>query len=186
MDIFIFTGWTATISAFTTIVMFVTGILFFTKGQPFGTIQDIFSIFQVVSMVPIVIALYTLFRKEAGMAALLFGVLGTIGMFSAATLQSMLVFRKVKYEQTVKTNLTAGLLIGIWLVSIGYFSFVNENFPTGIAVLGIIAGLSYILMMIGFWTGGEKNKLFILSSVTGVIAYSAWAFWLGSLFLAGI
>ncbi len=120
------------------------------------------------------------------MGVLLLGILGIIGMLSATIYQSLLVFKRIKYEQTVRANLFAGLFIGLWLVSYGYVSYPDEFFPTGLAILCVAVGLSYIFMIIGFWIGGEKNKLFILASVIGVIAYSVWAFWLGRLFLSDI
>ncbi len=46
MDYFILVGGAAYISTFATIVMSVTGLLFFAKGQPFVTIQDAASVFQ--------------------------------------------------------------------------------------------------------------------------------------------
>jgi hypothetical protein len=41
-------GWAAYLSAAATITTFVTGILFFSVGQPWGTIDDAASVFQVL------------------------------------------------------------------------------------------------------------------------------------------
>ena len=115
---------------------------------------------------------------------ILIGILAIVGMLSGAVLQFLLLLKKVKYEHTIRWNLAIGALIGIWLLHNGYLFFLNDFFPTGLAVLGLTAGMSYILMSIGFLKGVEKNRLFIFSSVTVLIAYSVWAFWLGSLFLS--
>ena len=41
-------GWAAYLSAAATVVTFVTGLLFFSAGQPWGTINDAASVFQVL------------------------------------------------------------------------------------------------------------------------------------------
>ncbi len=55
-----YADWSAYVSATATIVTFVSAILFFTLGQPFGTLNDIASVFQVIFMLPLALILYRL------------------------------------------------------------------------------------------------------------------------------
>jgi hypothetical protein len=178
-------GWAAYLSAAATIVTFVTGILFFSIGQPWGTINDAASVFQVLIMLPIVLALHRLFLfgPSAPALSLLAAAMGITGMLVAAALQALLVFGRVKYQQTIGAVLTAGGGIGIWLVLVGYLALASGGLPGGLAWLGLVAGGGYILLVAGFWLGGQRNPLFIAGSLVAVIGYSMWAIWLGRVFL---
>jgi hypothetical protein len=180
-----FAGWAAYLSAAATVVTFVTGILFFTRGQPFGTIQDAASVFQVLFMLPIVLALHHLFRPHAPTLSLLAAAIGIIGMLVAAALQTLLVLGKVKYEQTIGPALTAGGAIGMWLMLTGYLALASRILPGGLGWMGLMAGAGYILLVVGFWLGGQRNPLFTVGSLAVVIGYSIWAIWLGCMVLSG-
>jgi len=69
IELLSYAGWAAYLSGAATVVALVSGVLFFTKGQPFGTKNDIASVFQVLFMLPIVLALYYLSSSEAGDSA---------------------------------------------------------------------------------------------------------------------
>jgi hypothetical protein len=182
-------GWAAYLSAAATVVTFATGILFFSAGQPWGTINDAASVFQVLFMLPVVLALHQLFLLLLGPSApvlnLLAAVIGTVGMLVTAVLQALLVFGKVRFEQTIRTTLTAGGGIGIWLALVGYLALASGALPGGLAWLGLVAGGGYILLVVGFWLGGQRHPLFIAGSLVALVGYSAWAIWLGRMFLSG-
>jgi hypothetical protein len=178
-------GWAAYLSAAATLVTFVTGILFFTVGQPFGTIQDAASALQVLLMLPIALVLHVSFRARAPALSLLAMVVGIAGMLVAGVLQALLVFRVVQFESTIRTTLTAGGAIGAWLVVVGALILADGTLPSGLAWSGIVAGGGYILLVIGFWLGGQQHPLFWGGSLAAVIGYAVWAFWLGYAALSG-
>jgi len=178
-------GWAAYLSAAATLVTFVTGILFFTVGQPFGTIQDAASALQVLLMLPIALVLYSLFRSRAPALSLLATVVGIAGILVAGGLQVLLVFRLVRFESTIRTGLTAGGAIGVWLVVTGALSLASGTVPSGLAWSGIVAGGGYVLLVIGFWLGGQRHPLFWGGSLAVVIGYAVWAVWLGHAALTG-
>ena len=106
-------------------------------------------------------------------------------MLISAVLQALLVFGKVRFDQTIRTTLTAGGGIGIWLVLVGYLALASGVLPGGLAWLGLAAGGGYILLVVGFWLGGQRHPLFIAGSLAAMVGYSAWAIWLGRVFLSG-
>ena len=178
-------GWAAYLSAAATIVTFVTGILFFTAGQPFGTIQDTSSALQVLLMPPISLVLYALFRPYAPALSLLATAVGIAGMLVAGVLQVLLVFRAVQFEPTIRTTLTAGGAIGVWLVLVAALSLTGGILSRGLAWSGIVAGGGYILLVFGFWLGGQQHPLFWTGSLAAVAGYAVWAIWLGHALLSG-
>jgi hypothetical protein len=180
-----YAGWAAYLSAAATIITFVTAIVFFRKGQPFGTVNDAASVFQMLFMVPIVLALHQLMGPSAETLSVLAAAIGIIGMLVGALLQALLVFGKVKCEQTIGMVLTAGGAIGVWLVLTGYLALAGGMLPSGLAWLGLIAGGGYILSVVGFRLGGERNPLFWIGSLVTVSGYSTWALWLGRVLLSG-
>lgn len=178
-------GLAAYLSAASTIVTFVTGILFFTVGQPFGTIQDASSALQVLTMPPIALVLHLTLRGRAPALSLLAAAVGIVGMLVAGVLQVLLVFRAVQFEATIRTVLAAGGAIGLWLVAIGALSLAGGTFPGGLGWSGIVAGGGYILLAVGFWLGGQQHPLFWGGSLAAVVGYAVWAIWLGHIALSG-
>jgi hypothetical protein len=169
----------AYLSAAATMLTFVTGILFFSIGQPFGTINDAASAFQMLFMLPLALALYHFLRLNAPTLSLLAAAVGMVGTLVAAVLQTLLVFGAVKYEQTIGAVLTAGGGVGLWLLLTNYLALVAGILPHGLAWVGFIAGAGYVLLVVGFWLGGQQNPLFLAASLVTVIGYSTWAIWLG-------
>lgn len=59
-DVLRYAGWSAYLSTAATIIGFVTLIVFFSVGEPFGTINDISSVILALSLLPLAVALYLL------------------------------------------------------------------------------------------------------------------------------
>ena len=108
----------AFLSALATLGTLITGILFFAVHEKYGRSNDIFSVFQSLFMLPLAIAIYLLTRRANTPLAILSLTVGGVGMITVVVLQSLLVFRKVSFEQTIGLVLSAGAVIGIWLVLI--------------------------------------------------------------------
>src|SRR5262245_6610328 len=61
-QLFGYAGWFAYASATATIATFVSAFLFFSLGQPFGTLNDIAAVFQLIFMLPLALIFYQIFR----------------------------------------------------------------------------------------------------------------------------
>ena len=177
-------AWFAFVSAAATVVTFVTGILFFTVGQPWGTIQDTASVLQVLLMLPIAWALHRLLVISARGWSWVALILGAVGMLVAGVLQVLLVVRRVEYEQTIDAVLGAGGAIGFWLALTGVLALVYGLLPAGLAWAGVAAGAGYLLLVVGFRLGGEQHPLFWGGSPVALTGYAVWAVWLGRVLLA--
>jgi hypothetical protein len=183
-QLFRYAGWSAYVSATATILTFVSAISFFSLGQPFGTLNDIASVFQVVFMLPLALVLYRLSRPHGQRLSFLAAALGVGGMLVGGAVQSLLVAGVLTYQQTVQF-FPAGSAIGGWLILSSYLSLSSHVLPRALAWAGVLAGVGYGLTVAGFLLGGYQNPVFYAGGLLTVISYSTWAFWLGRVLLSG-
>lgn len=180
-----YAGWSAFASAFFTILGLATLIMFFSRGNPWGTLNDISSVALALSVLPILLMLYHLLHpvaRTAGLAAL---VIGVLAMLIAAVFQTLLIFKVIAFVQTAVIVPVAFGLFGASLMVYGYLALAYGMLPHRLAVLGIIAGVGYIVVIAGFILGGQEHPLVAIGGLTAVIFYPIWAIWFGQMLLAG-
>jgi len=180
----IVTSWSAYLSAIATILTFITGILFFTVGGAFGKTNDISSIFQVLFMIPLALMLYRLLPDSTRAMGLIAALIGIGGMLVAAYGQSLLVFEKIDFEGSLR-YFPAGAAIGIWLVLTCSYALRSDLFPDGLAWTGILAGVSYIVIVLAFLIKGQQSMVFYVAGLMLGISYPVWAIWIGRLIGTG-
>jgi hypothetical protein len=93
--------------------------------------------------------------------------------------------RLVRFEQTFAAVVTLGGILGLWLLANGLSALKGKTLPGGLAWIGLIFGLSYILGTVGYWLGGYESPLLWAGAALGFLAGPVWAFWLGWLVLHG-
>lgn len=184
-EVFRYAGWSAYLSAAATIVGFVTLIVFFSVGEPFGTIHDISSIILALSLLPLALALYLLQRPCAALLSLIALIIGICAMLAASILQILLVLRVVKLELTLVAVPAAFGVVGVWLLLNSSLALASGTLPSGLAWVGMVAGVGYILVILGFILGGQQHPLTAVGGLTAVIGYPIWAIWIGGLLLSG-
>jgi hypothetical protein len=177
-----YAGWSAYVSAIATIVTFISAILFFSLGQPFGTINDIASVFQVVFMLPLALVLYRLFSSHNQNLSFLATALGIGGILVAGAIQSLLILGTITFQQSAEA-FPSGTAIGGWLILSSYLGLSSQLLPRGLGWAGLLGGAGYIMTVVGFLVGGYQNPVFYAGGLLTVMSYSTWAFWLGYVFL---
>ena len=177
-------SWSAYLSAFATTLTLITGILFFATGTSSGKANDISSIFQVLFMIPLALILYHLLPPGIKTMGLIATLIGITGMLVAAYGQSLLVFEKIDFEGSLK-YFPAGVAIGIWLVLTCSYALRSNLFPGGLAWTGILAGISYIVIVLAFLIKGQQSMVFYISGLVLAVSYPIWAIWLGRLIGTG-
>jgi len=158
-----FAGWSAYLSAAATIIGFITLILFFSEGQPFGTINDTASIFIALAILPGFFALYKLERGSNPMLSLGALVVGSVAALIAAFLQTLLVFKVISSEQSGEIVTIAFGVFGISLAVFNYLAYSNKSFSAQLAIWGLVAGAGYAIVTLGF---GEIIRL-LANNLTG-------------------
>jgi hypothetical protein len=186
--LFRFAGWSAYVTAVTDIIGFVSLFVFFAVGGLWGPINDISSVFLSLSLIPPALAWHQLNRTLFPRLSLANLAIGIIAMLTAAILQTALVVGIVEFEQSLRPVLAANAVIGLWLVVNGVLasrgSHREGTVPRGLAWVSLVAGMGLILIILGFWIGGETHPL---TAVGGLVAFAGiltWAIWFGKLLLS--
>jgi len=181
--LFRFAGWSAYLNAIINMISFVSLFVFFSIGGLSGLINDIASIFFSLSLIPLVIAFHALHRSFFPSISGLVASIGILAMLAAAILQALLVFGVLQFEQEVRPVLVANAVIGIWLILSGVMTLIGRTLPRGLAWLSIIAGIGLILIIVGFWIGGQEHFLTIVGGLVSFIGILLWTIWSGKRFL---
>ena len=136
-------GWSAHLSAAATILTFVTGILFFSGGKSFGKINDLFSVLQVLLMIPMVFFFSQLITPPSFLARFissafgLGGILVNVSLIGARTLPTALIW--------------IGIAAGVgYLLIVGGFIKGGQRDPLFYGG-SLLLGICYPVR--GFWLG---------------------------------
>jgi hypothetical protein len=178
-------GWSAYLAAVVAIISYAALFVFFAVGGVFGPINDAASVVQMIFMLPVALALYFLFRPLSPLISLAALVSAMVAMVGIAILQALLVLRRVRYEQTLLPVLTLGGILGVWWILIGVQSLIGGMLPNGLRWVSIAVGLSAIILVVGFRSGGERHPLAAIGFLTNAILVPIWLFWIGRLLLPG-
>lgn len=177
-------GWAAYLSAAANIAGAVTLVLFFSVGEPFGTMNDILSSVIALSMIPLALALHQLGRTVSVSGSLLAAGGALVSMVVAAGVSALLVARLITFAQSYLPTLTAFGMIGAWLVLANLLTRASGGLPWGLIWLGVSAGVGYMLSTVGFYLGGQNYLLLAAGGLLAAITYPIWAIWLGRVLLS--
>jgi hypothetical protein len=209
-----YVGWSAILSGAIDLIGFVFLLLFFAleaprwiqSGEPnppplFGTLNDASFVFVALFMIPVAVALNKMNRRQSPTLSLISLIIGMTGMLATAIIQALYVPRLIQTaQQGILVNI-ALIFIGLWMILVNVLGRAGAaSLPRGLAWLGIVAGVSIILLPVAVIAiGGSvflddpsiglSNPLFMFAFATGVlgfsIGYAIWAILLGRLFLTG-
>ncbi len=182
---FHYVGWSAYVNVAANIIGFVSLFAFFAVGGPAGIINDISSIFFSLSLIPLALTWHYLHRSLFPSLSLVVAIIGILAIITAAILQALLVFGVVELEQTLRSVLVANAVIGVWLILNGFLARISSTLPRGLAWWSIIAGIGLVLIIVGFWIGGQEHPLTIIGGLVAFVGILIWAIWLGRLLLTG-
>ena len=139
-------GWVAIASGVVALVGLVFIVLFFTVGQPFGTLNDLCIAIAAVLSGILAWMFYPAHHAQSpqlspfALAAALAGALVVVA-------GSVLVISGVKGWFLAGLYMTAGnALIGLWLAALSYSALHTNSWPHGLATFGLVAGL---IMVVG-------------------------------------
>jgi hypothetical protein len=180
-----YAGWSAFVSAVATILGLVTLIIFFTLGEPWGTLNDITSVILALSIIPVSLMLHRLHRRDAPTISLAALVIGVIAILVAAVFQMLLIIKVITYAQTAVVVPAAFGLFGASLMVFGSLGRTNMSLPRRLTLLSIVAGAGYVLTIAGIILGGQEHPLTAIGGLTAVICYPIWAIWFGRIVLSG-
>ena len=209
-----YAGWSAILSGAISLIGFVFLLLFFVleaprwiqSGEPdtpplFGTLNDASYIFVALFMILVAVALYKMNWRQSPTFSLISLLIGMTGMLATAIIQALYVPRLIQTAQEVGLLGISLGFIGLWIILVNLLGRARAaNLPRGLAWLGVVVGVSIILLPVaGIAIGGSafldspsialSNPLFMFAFAAGIlgfsIGYAIWAILLGRLFITG-
>ncbi|HET9347370.1 MAG TPA: hypothetical protein VFO05_16880 [Candidatus Limnocylindrales bacterium] len=176
-------GFSALTAAVATVVGAVTLMLFFARGQPWGTINDVSSVVLMLAMIPVALVTAVFLMERLTTVALVVAAIGIAGMVAAAVLQALLVAGRVTYDGSVTAVLTAGGVVGVWYTLTGLLA--GGTALQWLAGLAIASGVGFVAIMIGFRLGRERHPLSIGGGLVVLVASTAFLTLLGNGLVSG-
>jgi len=180
-------GWVAIATGIVGLLGLAFIILFFTVGQPFGTLNDYcIGLTAILSMVLV----WMLYSGHHAQFPLLSQVALVIAIFGAA-----LAISGVKGWFLSGLYMAAGnAMIGLWLLGLNYSALRDISFPQSLVIFGLISGVILALGLVtipGIFRGIDSqeyelttfNYIWWTSSLGYLALYPAWCMLLGRILL---
>ena len=187
-------GWVAIATGIAGLLGLVFIILFFSVGQPFGTLNDIcIGLTAILSMVLV----WMLYPGHHSQFPLLSKVAFVIAMFGAI----LVLFGTALAISGVKGWFLSGLymaagnaMIGLWLLGLNYSTLHDNSLPQSLVVFGLISGVILALGLVtipGIFRGIDSqeyelttfNYIWWASSLGYLALYPSWCILLGRILL---
>jgi hypothetical protein len=182
--LFRFAGWSAYFNATIFLLSLVALMLFFSIGGFWGTVNDSLSILWMLSYIPIAVAFFQINRSVNTPVSLASSIIGIVAAIVFVILQSLLVVKVVRFEQTFTAVLAMTALIGLFVLIHALLARAGHTLPVGLTWVMIIYGIASMVGAIGFQIGGEQHPLAMIGLLLTAISGLVWVVWLGRLLLA--
>lgn len=179
LGLFALAGESALVAAAATVIGAVFLGLFFAKGQPWGTLNDLASILMMLATTP-VLAFFAIFTAPylAPGVALAVAAIGLVGMLGASVTQGLLVARVRTYEQLLPWTLGFGAIVGIWYVLLGLTSRL-AGVPEIMAILAVGSGAGYLAIGVAYLRGNERSSLSVIGGIVLLVGSTLFLGWFG-------
>jgi xanthosine utilization system XapX-like protein len=178
IDLGALAGPSALLAAAATVVGAIFLGLFFSRGQPWGTLNDLASIVMMLATIPVALFIARSQADELPGAAWAVASIGIVGMLGATIAQALLVARVRSYEALLPWTLGCGAIVGVWYALVGLTGF-STGLPPFLALLGIASGVGYVAIGYGFWRGNERHPASVAGGVVLLVASTAFLVWVG-------
>lgn len=175
----------ATVSGVAGLAALVLIGLFFTVGQPFGTLNDLALLVMTLALGPVMLAFYELGGRTPLLPArlALASSLGAIAVWSIAQAAMIAGLVSFDYEGAATgafaVEAVMGILIGGWLI--GAPLLAGPWLPGPLRWFGAVCGVGFVVFGIGVLAGGVYHPLTIVGGLGYQIAYPIWALLIGRL-----
>ena len=187
-------GWIAIATGIVGLLGLVFIILFFTVGQPFGTLNDICIGLTAILSAVLVWMLYPRFHAQSPLLSQVALVIAMIGLI-LVIVGSILSISAIKGWYLSGLYMAAGnAMIGVWLLGLSFFALQDKSLPNSLGILGFISGLILALGLVtipAIFQGIDVkeykltlfNSLWWISSLGYLALYPTWCILFGRLLL---
>jgi hypothetical protein len=179
-----FAGLSAWLAAAMTVIGAITLVQFFRVGGRWGGWNDISSVVLMLAMIPVALVMAIITSEVVTTAALVIAAVGIVAMLAHALLSTLLLARRVTFDQTVGAIQGFGAVIGVWYLLVAISSGATD-LPDGLRLAAVVAGVGFIVVGIGFTLGGQAHPLTGIGGTALFAASIVFFVWLGALLLGG-
>lgn len=186
-------GWTAIAGGVIGIIGFISLVLLFVIGEPFGTINDLLAIPSGILLLPLVFALYRLNEVSHPSLSLVASIAGIVGFVATAVGSILLVSGRISFAQSLISGIGGFGLIGLWVLLNSVIGLKTHELPAGLAWMGILLGLTPSLALIlvpradaiahtlegmaGQSAGFQMSPALMVVFGLGALSYAGIPFW---------
>lgn len=186
-------GWTAIAGGIISLIGFVSLVIFFVVGEPFGTLNDLLAIPVAFLMLPLVFALYRLNATTHPAVSLIAAIAGMVGFIATAAGSVLLVSGRITFAQSLYTGIGGFGLIGLWVLLNSTVGLKTNHLPTDLAWMGILLGITPSLALLfvprveviarslesmaGQSAGFQMSPFLIAAFVLGGLSYAVMPAW---------
>ena len=173
----------AYVAAGSGLVALVTIGLFFTVGQPFGTLNDFSLLVMTLAIVPVMLGFYELGGRTPIGPARVSLATGITAVVAWSTVQAAMIVGLVRFDYEhgaidwFAVESVALAVIGLWLA--GATLLAGPWLPPVLRWIGAFCGLEFVLIAAGMLLGGVNHPLTYLGGVGYQLLFPAWAYLLG-------
>jgi hypothetical protein len=178
-------GWVSIAAGIAGLLGFAFIILFFTVGQPFGTLNDVSIAVTAILSLALALMLYPSLHAYSPLLSLAALVLVPVGAV-LVVVGSALSILGIRGWYLSGLYMAAGnAMVGLWLVALSYAALRSDFLPRGLAVLGVVAGVVLALGLVAIpgifrdidtkeYEPTVINLLWWTSSIGYLAAYPVW------------
>lgn len=149
---------------------------FFAVGEPWGTLNDSLSVCLAWATVPVAVDLF--WRRPASRLLALGVVVDLIGVATTTVFTSLLISRRMTFEDSLQPILTGQALIGTWLILAGASAW-SDPASRRASMLGIAGGAGLIATAAGIATGGMESPVAAFGFVSALVGTTGFYALLG-------
>jgi hypothetical protein len=187
-------GWLAIVTGVVGLLGFVFIILFFSVGQPFGTLNDYCIGFTAILSLVLVWMLYPGYHAQFPFLSKVAIVIATMGAI-LVLVGSLLAITGTKGWFLSGLYMAAGnAMIGLWLLVLSYSALRDNSFPQSLAIFGLISAVILALGLVaipGIFRGIDSkeyeftlfNSIWWTSSLGYLALLPTWSVFLGRFLL---
>lgn len=174
-----FIGWAAILGGVIGVIGFVSLILLFVVGEPFGSINDFLSIPTGLLLLPLVVGLYRLQAADYPLAGAVAALSGIAGFLSTLIGSVLLLMGRIDFQQSLIPGIGGFGLIGLWVLINSAVGLAGGALPRSIAWAGVLLGVTPTLALL-FVLRADR----VANALTGLADSTAAGFQLSPLVVA--
>ena len=149
---------------------------FFAVGEPWGTLNDTLSIGLAWATLPIAVDLA---QRHPASRLLGLGVASDlIGVATTTLFTSLLISRRMTFEDSLLPILTGQAFIGAWLILVGAWAWPNEASRRA-SMLGVTGGAGLVATSAGIATGGIQSPVAAIGFISALVGTTGFYALLG-------